>query len=141
MVLLETLRLYSPVIQLVRETSEDMKLGKLMIPKNTRVTIPVVKIHRNKEYWGEDAGEFNPWRFKNGVSNAATHPNALIAFSIGPRVCIGQNFAMLEAKTVLALILQRFRWSLSTHYIHAPANNLTLQPQYGMPLILQPLNL
>ncbi|KAF7804983.1 cytochrome P450 709B2-like [Senna tora] len=140
MVLLEALRLYCPAIQLIRETSEDMKLGNLRIPKHTCVTIPVATIHRKREYWGEDANEFKPERFMNGVSKAASHPNAMIAFSIGPRACIGQNFAMLEAKTVMVLILQRFSWSLSPHYKHAPANNLTLQPQFGLPVILKPLH-
>ncbi|KAK6260423.1 Cytochrome P450 - like 6 [Theobroma cacao] len=141
MVLLEVLRLYCPVILLMREASEDMKLGNLMIPKHTLLTIPVVKIHRSKEYWGEDADEFNPMRFMNGISKAAKHPNALMAFSIGPRACIGQNFAMLEAKAVLALILQRFSFSHSPDYKHAPADYLTLQPQHGLPIIVKPLNM
>nr|AYM55606.1 cytochrome p450 [Croton stellatopilosus] len=139
MVLLECLRIYCPAIMLMRKTSEDMKLGKLMIPKDTCVTIPVVKIHRSKEYWGEDANEFNPWRFAEGVSKAAKHPNALLAFAIGPRACIGQNFAMLEAKTALALILQRFSLSLAPEYKHAPIDFLTLNPQYGMPIIVKSL--
>ena len=69
-------------------------------------------------------------RFINGISKAVTHPNALLAFSAGPRACIGQNFAMLEAKTVIVLILQRFSLSLSPEYKHAPADHLTLQPQH-----------
>ena len=139
MVLLETLRLYCPVIELLREASEDMKLGNLLIPKETVLAIPLAMIHRSKEYWGEDANEFNPLRFINGVSKAAKHPNALLPFSVGPRTCIGQNFAMLEAKTVMALILQRFSWSLSPDYKHAPVNNLTLQPQHGLHIIAKPL--
>ncbi|OMO82303.1 Cytochrome P450 [Corchorus olitorius] len=141
MVLLEVLRLYCPVIMLMREASEDMKLGNLMIPKHTNLTIPVVKIHRSKEYWGDDANEFNPLRFMNGISKAAKHPNALMGFSIGPRACIGQNFAMLESKAVLALILQRFSFSISPDYKHAPTDNLTLQPQFGLPVIVKPLNI
>ncbi|KDP28354.1 hypothetical protein JCGZ_14125 [Jatropha curcas] len=141
MVLLEALRLYGPVIMLIRKTSEDMKLGDLMIPKDTSLTIPLVKIHRSKEYWGEDANEFNPLRFANGVSKAAKHPNALLAFAIGPRICIGQNFAMLEAKTVLALILQRFSLSLSPEYKHAPVDYLTLHPEYGLQVNVKSLHL
>nr|XP_010943694.1 cytochrome P450 709B2 [Elaeis guineensis]XP_019701628.1 cytochrome P450 709B2 [Elaeis guineensis] len=140
MVLLEALRLYGPVVMMQRNAAKDMTLGNLVIPKNTRLTIPIVIIHRNKEVWGADAAEFNPLRFKNGISKAAKHPNALLAFSIGPRACIGQNFAMLEAKTVTAMILQRFTLSLSPNYIHAPVEMLTLQPQYGLPILLSPLN-
>lgn len=141
MVLLETLRLYGPVINMIREASEDMTLGSLNIPKHTRLIIPLVKIHRDIEYWGKDASEFNPLRFSNSISKAAKHPNALLAFSIGPRACIGQNFAMLEAKTVLALILQRFSFSLSPEYKHAPTNHLTLQPQHGLPIVFKPLKM
>ncbi|KAK7269528.1 hypothetical protein RIF29_22259 [Crotalaria pallida] len=141
MVLLEALRLYCPPIELRREASEDMKLGKLLIPKGTYLGIPITMIHRSKEYWGEDANEFNPLRFINGVGKAAKHPNALLAFAVGPRNCIGQNFAMLEAKTVMALILQRFSWSLSPHYKHTPVNHFTLQPQHGLPVIVKPLQL
>ncbi|KAG9451182.1 hypothetical protein H6P81_011147 [Aristolochia fimbriata] len=140
MVLLEVLRLYCPVIAMFRKASKDMKLGKLMIPKDTTISMPVAMIHRDKEYWGEDANEFNPLRFTDGAARAAKHPNALIPFSVGPRTCIGQNFAMLEAKLVIAMILQRFSFSLSPKYKHAPANKLTLQPEYGLPILLRPLN-
>ncbi|CAN1133027.1 Cytochrome P450 709B2 [Linum perenne] len=139
MVLLETLRLYSPAIEVVRMATVDMKLGKLDIPKGTSLSIPIIMIHRSKELWGEDSNEFKPMRFENGVSMAAKHPNAFLSFGMGPRVCIGQNFAMMEAKSVLALLLQRFSFTLSPEYKHAPANNLTLQPQYGLPVIVKPL--
>ncbi|KDP35172.1 hypothetical protein JCGZ_10706 [Jatropha curcas] len=140
MVLLETLRLYSPIINLLRVLVKDTKLGNLMIPKGTCIQIPVTKVHRSKEYWGEDADAFNPFRFGNGVSKAAKHPNAFIGFGMGPRVCIGQSFAMVEAKIVLALILQRFSLSLSPEYKHTPINHITLHPQYGLPIIVKPLS-
>ena len=110
-----------------------------MLPKGIAVTIPLAIIHRDKEIWGDDANEFNPLRFKNGVTKAAKHPNAMLGFSTGPRACIGQDFAMLEAKTVIAMILQRFSLSLSPEYKHKPANMLTLQPQDGLPIVLKPL--
>ncbi|KAG9451183.1 hypothetical protein H6P81_011148 [Aristolochia fimbriata] len=136
MVLYETLRLYSPVIFTERKTVSDLKLGNLVIPKDTMVTFPFPMIHRNKKYWGEDADEFNPLRFADGFSRAAKHPNAFIAFSIGPRTCIGQNFAMMEAKTVMAVILQKFSsFTLSPCYKHSPVNNILLQPEFGVPIL------
>lgn len=139
MVLLETLRLYCPVLMILREAAKDMNLGDITIPKGTAVTIPFTIIHRKKELWGDDASEFNPLRFENGITKAAKHPNALLAFSVGPRACVGQNFAMLEAKMVIAVILQRFSFSLSEDYKHKPADLLTLQPQEGLPIVLKAL--
>ncbi|WZY91349.1 hypothetical protein YC2023_063678 [Brassica napus] len=116
-----------------------MKLGNLVIPKGTTIVVPIVKMHRDKAVWGNDSDKFNPLRFENGVSRAANHPNAFLAFSLGPRVCIGQNFALMEAKTVLTMILKRFRLNISDEYKHAPADHLTLQPQFGLPVMLQPI--
>ncbi|XP_065859909.1 cytochrome P450 709B1-like [Euphorbia lathyris] len=140
MVLLEVLRLYNPVIRLFRTPMEDIKLGKLIIPKGTSLEISIHQVHRKKEYWGNDANNFNPMRFANGISKAAKHPNAFIPFSVGPRNCIGQTFALLEAKMVVSLFLQRFSFSLSPRYKHAPINYITLHPRYGMPILIKPLS-
>ncbi|CAH8360903.1 unnamed protein product [Eruca vesicaria subsp. sativa] len=140
MVLMESLRLYGPVIKMVREATQDMKIGHLDIPKGTSIILPFLKMHTDKAVWGEDAQQFNPMRFENGVSQAANHPNALLPFSAGPRTCIAQNFAMMETKIVLTMILQRFRISLSSEYKHAPFDYFNLYPQYGMPVMLQPLD-
>ncbi|KAH7578168.1 hypothetical protein JRO89_XS01G0348200 [Xanthoceras sorbifolium] len=127
MVLLEALRLYGPSQELTREASRDVKLGNITIPKGTGIIIPSIKIHRSKKYWGEDAEEFNPLRFANGISQAAKNPHALLVFGLGPRACIGQTFAMLKAKMVMALILQRFSFSLSPEYKHTPENMVLLE--------------
>nr|CAD1833787.1 unnamed protein product [Ananas comosus var. bracteatus] len=140
MVLFETLRLYGPVVQLQRKTAKDMELGGLKIPRGTVVAMPIMMMHRDKAVWGADADKFNPSRFENGVSRAANHPNALLSFSIGPRSCIGQNFAMLEAKTVVAMLLQCFSFTISPKYVHAPNDVLTLQPKFGLPTVLKPLH-
>ncbi|ONK63138.1 uncharacterized protein A4U43_C07F11800 [Asparagus officinalis] len=138
MALSEALRLYCPVIMTMRQASKDMNLGGIPIPKGMILTIPIPIIHRKKEIWGDNAEEFNPQRFENGIAKAAKHPNALLAFSIGPRACVGQNFAMMEAKIVIAMILQRFSFSLSPDYKHKPDDMLTLQPQYGLPIVFKP---
>ncbi|WCJ22584.1 Cytochrome P450 709B2 [Euphorbia peplus] len=138
MVLLETLRLYGPIVEMFKQASKDMKLGNLTIPKDGWVALPLAKIHRSKEYWGEYADEFNPFRFSNGISKAAKHPNAFIAFGFGPRACVGQNFAMMEVKTILSTILQRFSFFLASDYKHAPIDCLALRPQYGLPIIVKP---
>ncbi|GJN31596.1 hypothetical protein PR202_gn00121 [Eleusine coracana subsp. coracana] len=140
MVLLETLRLYGPAIFTQRKTTTDIGLGETKIPQGFGIIIPFAIMHRDKKIWGDDADEFNPSRFQNGVTKAAKVPHALLAFSIGPRSCIGQNFAMLEAKSVMAMILQKFSFALSPEYKHAPVDLLTLQPKYGLPVILRLLD-
>uniref|UniRef100_A0A0D3FIY8 Uncharacterized protein n=1 Tax=Oryza barthii TaxID=65489 RepID=A0A0D3FIY8_9ORYZ len=107
MVFLETLRLYGPALFLQRKPLTDITVGETKIPKDHAIIIPSAIMHRDKEIWGDDADEFNPLRFQNGVTRAAKVPHALLAFSIGPRSCIGQNFAMLEAKSVMAMILKK----------------------------------
>uniref|UniRef100_A0ACD5XY45 Uncharacterized protein n=1 Tax=Avena sativa TaxID=4498 RepID=A0ACD5XY45_AVESA len=141
MLLLETLRLYSPISFLHRRASCDTVLGNIKVPKGTMVTIPLPILHRDKEVWGQDADEFNPLRFENGLSKASTHRHALLAFSYGPRICAGQNFAMVEVHTMIAMIVKRFSFSLSPRYVHKPSNFVTLTPRYGLPLILRNLQL
>lgn len=139
-VLLEALRLYTPVGAIARTAQEDTELGpSLTVPKGTDIIIPISIIHHGKEIWGPDAEEFNPGRFENGASKAASHPSAMLAFSMGPRGCVGQNFALMEAKTVLTMILQSFSFSLSPDYKHMPADRITLQPAEGMLVVLRPL--
>lgn len=141
MVLLETLRLYSPAVFTQRKTTTDMAVGEIKIPQGFGIVIPFAIMHRDKTIWGDDADEFNPLRFQNGAIKAAKVPHALLAFSIGPRSCIGQNFAMMEAKSVLAVILQKFSFTHSPDYVHAPVDLVTLQPKFGLPVVLKPLDI
>ncbi|KAG2540499.1 hypothetical protein PVAP13_9NG548000 [Panicum virgatum] len=93
MVLLETLRLYPPIVFIQRTATSDAVLEGVKVPRGTAVSIPIGMLQRDKEVWGSDADEFNPMRFKNGVSRAARDPNALLAFSLGPRACTGRASA------------------------------------------------
>ena len=133
MSLLETLRLYNPVPLVARRTTSDANLTKIKVPKGAMIVIPIAMLHRDKEVWGADSNEFNPMRFENGISRAAKHANSLLAFSYGPRVCSGQNFAMIEVQMVMAMILKRFSFALSPKYVHKPANFLTLTPKVWAP--------
>ncbi|KAL6606032.1 hypothetical protein ACP70R_041685 [Stipagrostis hirtigluma subsp. patula] len=140
MVLYETLRLYGAVAMIGRTAAADADLCGVKVPKGTNLAIPIAMLHRDEEVWGADAGEFNPLRFRDGVGRAAAHPTALLSFSSGPRSCIGQDFAMLEAKATLAMILRRFEFEMAPEYVHAPADFLTLQPMRGLPVVLKLLN-
>uniref|UniRef100_A0A0D6QRY3 Cytochrome P450 n=1 Tax=Araucaria cunninghamii TaxID=56994 RepID=A0A0D6QRY3_ARACU len=136
MILNETLRLYPPALFLMRQTYKPMKLGKLSIPAGTELMIPIVAIHHDPILWGNDVNDFNPERFNEGISKAAKHPMAFMPFGLGPTTCVGQNFALLEAKVALAMILQRFSFVTSPSYTHSPIQLLTLRPQYGAQIIL-----
>lgn len=136
MILNEALRLYAPAYILLRKVFRDVKLRDWLLPAGTELIIPLSILNQDCEIWGKDAKEFNPERFSQGVSKAMKKQGLFIPFSFGPRVCIGQNFALLEAKMALTMILQRFSLHLSPTYVHAPYSSLTIKPQHGVHLIL-----
>lgn len=139
MVLNEGLRLYPPGAFMIRETTKKMTLGSISVPPKTILLIPIIGLHHDPALWGRDAQDFNPQRFTDGIANACRTPLAFFPFSMGPRNCLGQNFALLEARAILALMLQRFRFSLSPAYKHSPMLVITLQPQHGMQIIFEKL--
>ncbi|XP_020554498.1 cytochrome P450 CYP72A219-like [Sesamum indicum] len=139
MILQEVLRLYPSVPFIARAPTKTVTLGSKIIPVGVQLTLLIVLLHHDPEIWGDDVKEFKPERFSQGISSAAKAQYSFTPFSTGPRVCIGHNFAMIEAKMALAMILQHFSFELSSSYLHAPFPLTTLQPQYGAPLILRRL--
>ncbi|CAO2204093.1 unnamed protein product [Urochloa humidicola] len=139
MILHEVLRLYPPILLIGRETYIETELEGVKYPPGVIFAFPIVCIHHNPEVLGEDADAFKPERFKDGVSKASKDAPAFFPFGWGPRICVGQNFALLEAKMGLAMILQNFLFELSMSYTHAPCAISTLQPQYGAQIKLKKL--
>ncbi|TKY73204.1 PHYB activation tagged suppressor 1 [Spatholobus suberectus] len=140
MIVNESLRLYPPTIATIRRAKADVELGGYKIPCGTELLIPILAVHHDHATWGSDASEFNPGRFSDGVSRAAHHPFAFIPFGLGARTCIGQNLALLQTKLALAIMLRRFSFRLAPTYRHAPTVLMLLYPQYGAPILFQPIS-
>jgi cytokinin trans-hydroxylase len=120
MILNEAHRHFTSILQISRVAKKDMQLGDNFVPKGLSIEIPLLHIHHDPRLWGEDALQFNPNRFANGVSKACQHPQAFIPLSFGPCYCIGQHFGMMESKIVVASMLLRFQLSISPNYKHCP---------------------
>ncbi|KAM1899961.1 hypothetical protein ACFX14_028961 [Malus domestica] len=139
MVIHESLRLYPPVTVVSREAFKDMKFGDINIPKGVNVWTTVATLHTDPEIWGPDAYVFNPDRFANGITGACKLPHVYMPFGMGPRVCLGQNLAMVELKILIALLVSNFSFSLSPKYRHGPALRLVIEPEHGVDLLVRKL--
>ena len=138
MVIKETLRLRPAAPLILRASQENCRIMGYDIPKGSPVFINTFAVARDPKYW-DKADEFRPERFEEGVSKASKDAPAFFPFGWGPRICVGQNFALLEAKMGLTMILQHFLFELSPSYTHAPCAISTLQPQYGAQIKLKKL--
>lgn len=137
MVINESLRLYPTVVFMSREALEDMKFGKILVPKGVNIWVPVVSLHRDTSLWGPDADEFKPERFTNGVAGACKVPQLYQPFGAGPRICAGLNLAIVELKIVLAILISKFTFSVPPTYCHSPTFNLVIEPGQGINLLMK----
>lgn len=137
MVIQEVLRLYPPAAFVSREALQETRIGHIVVPKGVCTWTLIPTLHRDPNVWGADVNEFNPERFAKGVSKACKLPQVYIPFGLGPRVCLGRNFAMAQLKIVIALIVSKFRFSLSPNYKHCPAYTMIVEPGQGVHLLVQ----
>lgn len=102
----EVLRLYPPAWLIVRRAIEADRIGGFDVPARSYVSIPVHALHRHPAWW-DDPERFLPDRFLHG---GPRHPLAWLPFGAGPRRCLGEAFARLEASIALGTILSTFRF-------------------------------
>jgi cytochrome P450 len=126
----EALRLFPPVFIYGRIAIEDVSVGGHLLPKQTIVLVSPWTLQRRPDLW-PDPLRFDPDRF-SAANQARQARDAWIPFSDGPRICIGQHFAQLEAPLVLASLLQRADFSLLDDNPIPPDSGATLRPQGGV---------
>lgn len=110
MVIDEALRIYPPAWQIMRRSCKEDIIDGYHIPANTTFFWTQYTVHRHPDFW-ENPEQFNPERFLP-AKVAGRSRYAYIPFSYGPRICIGNNFALTEIHLVLATIAQRYRLRL-----------------------------
>jgi cytochrome P450 len=123
----ETLRLYPPAWILGRKTLSDDEIGGYAIPAGSVIAISPYTVHRHPGFW-EEPDTFDPDRFTPQRS-AGRHKFAYIPFGAGPRQCIGNNFAMLEAQLIIAMVARRFRLHLEPDQSIQPEAIFVLRPR------------
>ena len=131
----ETMRLYPAVSMISRQSYGEDEIGGYHIPANTVIMMSPYVTHRNPTWW-ERPDEFDPERFMPGRENGRPR-FAYFPFSGGPRLCIGNEFALTEAQLILAMVLQRYRLQLVPGHPVEPEVRLTLRPRYGIKMTVQ----
>lgn len=135
-VLDESMRLYPPAWAVGRETLDDVVLGGHRIPAGTQVTASQWVVHRDPRFWvGPD--RFRPDRWLNGETKDLPRM-AFFPFGGGPRVCVGNHFAKMEAALVLATLLRHRRFATTSGLAPDLLPAVTLRPRSGLQLEVLP---
>ena len=128
-ILEEALRLYPPAHTIARQADRDVEIGGVPIAKGAIVTVSVVAMQRRAAYW-DDPLAFRLERFLGGDRKARRV--GYLPFGAGPRGCIGNHFALVEAQLILAAWAQRFRFRLAQPAPVALEPLMTLRPKGGV---------
>jgi cytochrome P450 len=134
MILDEALRLYPPVpIDPRRALSADTICG-YHIPARANVSVGIYAVHHHPDYWPRPT-DFDPERF-TPAAVASRHRYAYLPFFAGQHLCMGKDFALLEAQLALIMVAQRYRLTLAPGQVVEPHLGLTLSPRGGLPMTL-----
>lgn len=133
MVIKESMRIFPPAWGTSREAIQDVTVSGYPLKKDSIVLINIYGVHRDERFF-PDPLKFIPERFS--PENEKTIPKlAYLPFGAGPRVCIGNAFAMMEAKLILATLAQRFELALTPGHTVKDERIFVLRPKFGMSMI------
>jgi cytochrome P450 len=138
MVIKESLRLFPPIHIGNRIAVNDLNFQGYKIPSGSRVVYSIYLSHRHPDYW-EKPGEFIPERF-DIENNRKRIPYIYMPFGGGHRNCIGMTFALVEAKLVIARIIQKWKFTNKDNTQVKPYMGATLEPRPGVFLIVEKRN-
>ena len=130
----ESLQLYPPVFALIRDAHEDDEIGGYHIPARSTVILSPYVTQRHPGVW-PDPATFDPDRFLPDRS-AGRSRFAWFPFLGGAHQCIGQEFAMMEAVLVVAMLAQSYRFRLGPGAAVEPGPVLSLRPRFGMSMTI-----
>ncbi len=134
MVVMESMRLYPPAFTLTRRVAEACEVGGHRIEAETTLIMSQWIVQRDAR-WFDAPEAFRPERWENDLAKRLPR-YAYFPFGGGPRLCIGNTFAMMEATLLLATIAQRFRFRLAPGASVKPLLSVTLRPAEGIPMSL-----
>jgi cytochrome P450 len=126
MVIREALRLYPPAPGIAREPIEDVTIGGYEVPKGSLIVVNTYAIQRDHRFF-PDPERYDPERFASGWEERIPR-HAYLPFGSGPRLCIGNGFAMMETRLILATVAQYYRLSLEPDETIRPVQLVTLRP-------------
>lgn len=130
MVVRESMRLYPPAPGFTREPIEDVVLGGYKVRKGSLLVANTYAMHRDAKLF-QDPDRFDPERFAPGWEER-TSRHAYLPFGGGPRMCIGNAFAMMEARLIIATMAQRWRFVLESGQDIVPVALVTVRPKNGI---------
>ena len=135
-VLNESMRLYPPAWLQMRFVAKETELDGVQLPVGTMLILSQWVIHRLPDIW-EDAEKFKPERWDSSHEQQIP-PGAYFPFGGGPRTCIGMPQAQMEARIILASILQRYTPQPVPGYIPGFQPVITLRPKRHLQVTLMP---
>jgi cytochrome P450 len=129
-VITESMRLYPPAWGMARLAIEDAEIGGYPIPKGCGVSLAQWHVHRDPR-WFDEPLAFRPERWDGDLLKRLPR-FAYFPFGGGPRQCIGNSFAVMEAIVLLATIAQHFQIRVVPSHPVVPMPSITLRPRYGI---------